>query len=131
QRVPRGARRWLPVRVLRRLGPVGGRVDRPGDLPGDLDARRRRGGPRRRVVAGAVSWEAEPNPARSPRAPMPRDPKGQLVERELLTLPVWDQFDASTAESVARAVERCLPEPWSFARVEWHECGGQRRHVAL
>ena len=62
---------------------------------------------------------------------MPRDPKGQLVERELLTLPVWDQFDASTAESVARAVERCLPEPWSFARVEWHECGGQRRHVAL
>ena len=62
---------------------------------------------------------------------MPRDPKGQLVERELLTLPVWDQFDASTAESVVRAVERCLPEPWSFARVEWHECGGQRRHVAL
>jgi len=42
---------------------------------------------------------------------MPRDPGGQLVEREFLTLPVWDQFDAATAETVARSVERCLRLP--------------------
>jgi hypothetical protein len=60
-----------------------------------------------------------------------RDPSGQLVEKELLALPVWDQFDASTAEAVARSVERCLPEPWRYARVAWHVVGDQRRHVAF
>jgi formylglycine-generating enzyme required for sulfatase activity len=62
---------------------------------------------------------------------MPRDASGQLVEREFLTLPVWDQFDAAMAEAVARGVERCLPEPWAFARVARHECGGQKRYVAF
>jgi hypothetical protein len=62
---------------------------------------------------------------------MPRDPRGQLVEKEMLTLPVWDRFDASTGEAVARAVERCLPEPWRFVRVTWHEMGDQKRHVAF
>lgn len=62
---------------------------------------------------------------------MPRDPRGHLVEREFLTLSVWDQFDAATAETVARSVERCLPEPWKFLRVAWHECGDQKRHVAF
>jgi hypothetical protein len=62
---------------------------------------------------------------------MPRDSGGQLVEREFLTLPVWDQLDAQTAETVARAVERCLPEPWVFLRLAWYECGGQKRHVAF
>ena len=62
---------------------------------------------------------------------MPRDPRGQMVEREFLRLPVWDQFDARTAEAVARSVERCLPEPWKFVRVGWHECGDQKRHVAF
>lgn len=62
---------------------------------------------------------------------MPRNPSGELVEREFLTLPVWDRLDAHTAETVARTVERCLPEPWKFHRVEWHECGDQQRHVAF
>jgi hypothetical protein len=62
---------------------------------------------------------------------MPREPGGQLVEREFLTLPVWDHLDTQTAETVARAVERCLPEPWAFARVARHECGDQKRHVAF
>jgi hypothetical protein len=62
---------------------------------------------------------------------MSRDPDGQLVEREFLTLPVWDRLDAQTAETVARAVEQCLPEPWTFRRVAWHECGDQKRHVAF
>jgi hypothetical protein len=62
---------------------------------------------------------------------MPRDSGGQLVEREFLTLPVWDQLDAQTAETVARTVERCLPEPWAFNSLLWHECGTQKRHVAL
>jgi formylglycine-generating enzyme required for sulfatase activity len=52
-----------------------------------------------------------------------------LVEKEFLTLPVWDQFDETTAEAVARAVERCLPEPWKFVRVAWHE-GGDRKQSA-
>ncbi len=62
---------------------------------------------------------------------MPRNPNGELVEREFLTLPVWDRLDAHTAETVARAVEQCLPEPWKFHRIEWHECGDQKRHVAF
>ena len=35
---------------------------------------------------------------------MPRDPKGQLVEKELLTLPVWDQFDQGTQRAILRLV---------------------------
>jgi hypothetical protein len=62
---------------------------------------------------------------------MQRDPGGQLIEREFLTLPVWDRLDAQTAETVARAVERCLPEPWAFLRVAWHARGGRERHVAV
>jgi hypothetical protein len=62
---------------------------------------------------------------------MPRDSGGQLVEREFLTLSVWDHLDAQTAETVARSVERCLPEPWRFLRTAWHECGDQKRHVAF
>jgi hypothetical protein len=54
-----------------------------------------------------------------------------MVEREFLTLPVWDQFDAMTAETVARSVERCLPEPWAFKSVALHESGGQKRQVAF
>jgi len=62
---------------------------------------------------------------------MPRNPGGQLVEREFLTLPVWDNLDSQSAETVARAVENCLPEPWKFVRVAWHECDDQKRHVAF
>jgi len=62
---------------------------------------------------------------------MPRETDSQLVEREFLTLPVWDQLDAQTAETVARAVERCLPDPWKFLRIERHESGDQKRHVAF
>jgi hypothetical protein len=62
---------------------------------------------------------------------MPRDPKGHVVEREFLTLPVWDTLDEATAEQVARTVELCLPEPWAFKRLAWHECGDQKRWVAF
>jgi hypothetical protein len=37
---------------------------------------------------------------------MPRDPKGHVVEREFLTLPVWDRLDRATAGEAARAVGR-------------------------
>jgi hypothetical protein len=62
---------------------------------------------------------------------MPRKTSGQLVEREFLTLPVWDALDAQTAETVAKSVERCLPDPWKFVRVARHESGDQKRHVAF
>jgi hypothetical protein len=62
---------------------------------------------------------------------MPRETGGQVVEREFLTVPVWDFLDAQTAETVARTVERCLPEPWKFVRLAWHECADQNRHVAF
>jgi len=62
---------------------------------------------------------------------MPRNPTGHAVEREFLTLPVWDQLNASSCEQVAGAVERCLPEPWAFKQLAWHELGGQKRHVAV
>lgn len=62
---------------------------------------------------------------------MPRDTTGQLVEREFLTLPVWDQLDAVTCEGVAQAVERGLPDPWRFQTLERHASGGQERHVAF
>ena len=62
---------------------------------------------------------------------MPRKSDGEMVEREFLTLAVWDHLDAQTAETVARTVERCLPEPWTFLRLARHECGDQKRHVAF
>ncbi|MBM3982178.1 MAG: hypothetical protein FJ304_18320 [Planctomycetes bacterium] len=62
---------------------------------------------------------------------MPRNPSGELVEREFLTLPVWDRLDAHTAETVARAVERCLREPWLFSGMTQHSCGGQERYIAF
>ncbi len=61
---------------------------------------------------------------------MPREPRG-YVEREFLTLPVWDALDPATAEQVARTVEQCLPEPWAFKRLAWYECGDQKRWVAF
>jgi hypothetical protein len=62
---------------------------------------------------------------------MPRKHTGQLVEREFLTLNVWDQLDRDTCEQVARTVEKCLPDPWKFKEIAWHECGGQKRFVAF
>lgn len=62
---------------------------------------------------------------------MPRKHSGQLVEREFLTLAVWDQLDRVTCEMVALALEKCLPEPWKFKDVAWYECGGQKRWVAF
>jgi hypothetical protein len=53
------------------------------------------------------------------------------MEREFLQLAVWDQFTAAEAETVARALERCLSGRWSFDAVEEHACGDQRRHVAF
>jgi hypothetical protein len=60
-----------------------------------------------------------------------RAPDDHVVEREFLTLEVWDRLDRNTAEPVARAVERCLPGPWAFRRLEWHEAGNQARWVAF
>jgi hypothetical protein len=62
---------------------------------------------------------------------MPRKTGGHLVEREFLTLPVWDRLDAQTAETVARAVERCLPKPWKFERLEQYKAGDQKRRIAI
>jgi hypothetical protein len=56
---------------------------------------------------------------------------GELVEREFLTREVWDQLDPRTAETVGRAVARCLPEPWQYSRVAWCACGDQKRNVAF
>jgi hypothetical protein len=56
---------------------------------------------------------------------------GELVEREFLTREVWDQLDPHTAETVARAVARCLPEPWAFINVKRCACGDQKRCVAI
>jgi hypothetical protein len=53
------------------------------------------------------------------------------VERQFLQLAVWDQFNAAEAEFVARALAPLLPSPWKFQRVERHECGNQKRHVAI
>lgn len=62
---------------------------------------------------------------------MTRDPNGHLVEREFLTLAVWDQLDAGTASEVARSVERCLPVGWELFAVERFAAGDQQRYVAL
>jgi hypothetical protein len=56
---------------------------------------------------------------------------GDAVEREFLQLPIWDQFTAREAEFVGRALARCLPAPWAFDGVEFHEMGDQKRHVAF
>src|SRR5262245_59894093 len=56
---------------------------------------------------------------------------GPDVEREFLELSVWDQFTQSEASAVAQALERCLPAPWRFTEVAWHELGDQRRFVAF
>lgn len=56
---------------------------------------------------------------------------GELVEREFLTREVWDQLDLHTAETVARAVARCLPYPWAFVTVKRCASGDQKRHVAI
>ena|GEM_PF-1048809 len=56
---------------------------------------------------------------------------GELVEREFLTREVWDQLDPHTAETVARAVGRCLPEPWAFVSVKRCASGDQKRCVAF
>lgn len=56
---------------------------------------------------------------------------GELVEREFLTREVWDQLDLHTAETVARAVARCLPEPWAFVNVKRCASGDQKRCVAF
>lgn len=56
---------------------------------------------------------------------------GELVEREFLTREVWDQLDLHTAETVGRAVARCLPEPWAFVKVIRCASGDQKRCVAV
>jgi hypothetical protein len=53
------------------------------------------------------------------------------MEREFLQLGYWDQFTAAEAEAVGRTLARCLPSAWQLDRVEFHECGDQKRHVAF
>jgi hypothetical protein len=53
------------------------------------------------------------------------------VEREFLQLSFWDQFTAGEAEAVGRALARCLPAPWAFDGVAFHEMGDQKRQVAF
>lgn len=54
-----------------------------------------------------------------------------MVEREFLTLAVWDRLDAVTAEHVGRAVAAGLGGGWRFDRVEWRENPLWRRHAAF
>src|SRR5436853_22851 len=82
----------------------------------------------RRCLSG---WRNLPRRSGRSEDTMSRDPTGQLVEKEFLILPFWDQLGADMAGAVARAVERCLPEPWQFVRTEWHGCGDQMRWVAF
>src|SRR5947209_8413706 len=53
------------------------------------------------------------------------------MEREFLTLSVWDHFTKKETRMVARHLATLLPEPWAFDDVEPHECGDQSRQVAF
>ncbi len=53
------------------------------------------------------------------------------MEREFLQLDVWDQFTAGEAEAIARALAHCLPPPWAFDSVAYHQMGDQARQVAF
>lgn len=83
----------------------------------------------KRVRPKEKGYRIEPEP--DARAAGTAATGGELVEREFLTREVWDQLDPHTAETVARAVGRCLPDPWQFARVAWCACGDQKRNVAF
>lgn len=53
------------------------------------------------------------------------------MEREFLRLEVWDQLTEREARAVGEALGRCLPQPWRFDGVAFHEMGDQRRFVAF
>lgn len=83
----------------------------------------------KRVKPKEKGYRVEPEP--DARATGTASAGGELVEREFLTREVWDQLDLHTAETVARAVARCLPEPWAFVTVKRCASGDQKRHVAF
>ena len=53
------------------------------------------------------------------------------MEREFLQLDIWDQMTAAECEEIARTLAKCLPKPWKFDKVQFHEMGDQKRNVAF
>jgi hypothetical protein len=49
----------------------------------------------------------------------------------VLELSRWDQLDDAGAEQAARMLEKRLPDPWRFGRVQQHRAGDQDRLVAF